>query len=317
MIDIFSSIPVRAQDITASLMNTHIQIHEKDLFTGVFHVNGKPQLVLLFAQGRIISMYKLTDGIWQRIPKADWDDVIAESSGDLRVASIATEGLRLLRLFLESDFSQSKTILSLPASELTSCVNNWQRGDRAGLVSVYQNGSGALMLFPPGEVNPAEAVMMDELQTQTGSAVVNQIRAWGSRNCQILLCTYHPNSEAWMEYSLRVSFAQFIQIILKRYGEMAGQFLVTNLNEQVNDEARSWDMALSLYGSKLSNNQFFENMERAGRAYVTIFSAMSAQMNEVVGEKLVVSIRKDAIMQLDLDNRTLVQEYVISRLDQG
>jgi hypothetical protein len=315
--DIFSLFPVRAQDVTANFIHAEIEIHQKDLFTGVFHISGKSQLVFLFAQGRLVSVYKLTDGDWSTLSRSGWDAAIAECSGNLRIANIAAEGVRLLRLFLESDLTESKLIPSMPASELTACVNGWQRGDKAGLVALRQSGAGALMLFPPGETSSAEAVLMTDSQTQTGMAAINQVRAWGSRPCEVLLCVGKLNSEAWKEYSLRVSFGQFIQLLLRRYGELAGQFLVTDLNEQVNGMAQSWDMALSFYGTKLSNRHFFESMERAGQAYVTVFGAMGEQMKEVVGEKMLTDIRKEAIMQLELDNRILVQEYVISRLEQG
>ena len=317
MLNIFSSIPIRAQDVTGNLIHAQIQMHEKDLFTGLFHINGKEQFAFLFAEGQLILAYKHSNSTWLNIPKLEWDEMISESSGDLRVTSLAVEGVRLFRLFFESDFSDAKTIPSLPASQLNSYVDRWERGDKAGIVIIRQDGASALMLFPARERASTEAVFVSDLQTQTGSGVANQIKAWGDRSCQVEACTYNARSEAWREYSLRISFGQFVQSILHRYGELAGQFLVADLNEQVNDETKSWGIALSLYGSSLSNRQLFETLDRAGKAYVTMFNAMGEQMKVVVGEKVVGNIHKDAIMQLDLDNRVLVQEYVISRLDQG
>ncbi len=314
MLDIFSPIPVRAQDVTANLINTQIKIHQKDMFSGVFHISGEAQSAFLFISGKLISVYKLVNRNWRRFPKVEWDDVIADASGNLRVATMSGEGLRILRLFLESDFSESKTIPSLPASELAAYVKNAPAGNYTRLISLRQNGASALLLFPPGETTPAEALLVDEDQTQTGVMVSNQVRAWGDQACQVLLCGHDPNSEAWREYALRVSFAQFTQLVLKRYGEIAGKFLVTDLNEQINDEAKNWNIALSLYGDKLSNRQFFEDTQRAGEAYVTIYTAIREQMKSVVGDKVVVDIRKEAIIELNLDTRILVQEYVISRL---
>lgn len=314
MIDIFSPIPVRAQEITANLIRAQIQIHENDLFTGIFHVHGKSQLVFLFTHGRLISIYQLGERNWWQPPKLQWDDVIDEGSGELRVASVSDDGLRVLRLFLESDFSESKTVPSLPASEIPSYVGHSKGKNDIGLVSVRQNGSSALLLFPAEAESPAEAVLVDDLETQTGSAAVNQIRAWGSRACQVLFCASEPRSEAWREYFLRVSFSQFIQLILSRYSQLAGNFLVTDLDEHVNEQAKNLDIALSLYGTKLSNRQFFENAEHAGKVYASIFGAMNGQMNGIVGERVALSIRKEAVLQLELDDRVLVQEYVISRL---
>jgi hypothetical protein len=314
--DIFSPIPVRARGITASLVNTEIRVYEKDMFTGIFHANGGSQLVFLFAQGRLLSVYRLEGGRgWRLVPKSEWDDAIAGAAGELRVTGLTGDGLRLLRLFLESDFSDSQTEPALPASELTAYVKH-ARGHRAGLVSLSHSGTTALALFPAGTENPAEAVLLDDQQVQTGSVALNQIRAWGSRSCRAQLSACEPRSAAWREYFLRVSFAQFVQFVLSRYGELAGNFLVTDLGEQVNDEMQGLGVALALYGNKLSNRQFFENAERASVTYTAIFEMMLGQMRAVVGEKVVLSLRREAVMQLELDDRAFVQEYVVSRLKQ-
>lgn len=316
MLDIFSSIPIRARDITGNLIHAQIQIHENDLFSGIFHINGNGQSAFLFAQGKLISIYKLSDKRWLKVPGAEWEELISGSSGELRVASLAIEGVRVFRLFFESDFSEAKTVPSLPASELSSYVNHWQRGDKAGIVLIHQNDASALMLFPARETTSTESVLVSDLQPQTGFLVVNQIKAWGNRLCQVTACTYDERSEAWNEYFLRTSFSQFVQNVLRRYGEIAGQFLVSDLNEQANDEMKNWGMALLLNGNSLSNRQFFETLDRAGQAYVTMLNTMNEQMKVVVGAKVVMNIRQEAIMQLVPDKRVFVQEYVISRLSQ-
>jgi len=314
MLDIFSSIPIRARDVSSNLIHAQIQIHEKELFTGLFHINGKEPSAFLFAQGKLFAVYKLSEKRWLNLPPSEWEGEITSSSGDFRAVSASMEGLRLLRLFFEADFSEAKTNPSLPANELNSYVGSWQRGDKAGLALVHQNGVSALMLFPAKESVFTEAALINETQTQTGPMVINQIKAWGNRPCQTEFCVYQEQSEAWREYSLRVSFGAFVQFVLRRYEELAGRFLVTDLGEQVNEETQSWGLALSLYGSALSNRQFFETAERAGQTYVTIFDIVGKQMTAVVGEKMATNIYKEAAMQIELNSRMLVQKYILSRI---
>lgn len=317
MVDIFSSVPLRARDISGNLIRAQIKMHEKDLFSGLFHIGGIEQSVFLFAQGKLFSVYKLLNDDWVSLSKSEWDQKISRSSGDLRVVSLAVEGLRVFRLFFESGLSEADSATSLAASELNSFVSSWKRENKAGIVLISQNEAVALMLFAAQETAFSEAALVSGLQTQTGSMVANQIKTWGERICQVTAGAYNERSEAWREYSLRISFGKFIQSALERYGELVGQSLITDINEQVNDEMRNWGIELALYGSGLSNRQFFETLDRAGQAYVTIFNLIDNQIKAVVGEKVVAGIYKDAIMRLDLDNRILVQEYVMSRLDQG
>lgn len=317
MLDIFSSLPIRAKDANGNLVHAQIQMHGKDLFTGILYIRGTAQLVFLFAQGKLISIYRLSENHWLDLPKMEWDETIAASSGELRITPLSVENVRVIRLFLESDFSAAKTIPSVPAGELTFHANQWRGGHRAAIVTVRREDAGALLLFPEAESTFTEAVLVSDVQTLTGPAVANQIKSWGDQPCQVTTCVADDRSEAWKEYFLRVSSGKFVQNVLQRYGELAGQFLITDLNELVNDEAKSWGLALSLYGINLSNRQFFETLDRAGRAYVTIFNIISGHMQKVIGEKVVTDIRKEAIMRLELDDRILVQEYVVSRLDQG
>ena len=318
MLSIFSAIPIRIKDVSGNLIHAQIQVHGKDLFSGIFHIAGETgELVFLFSQGKLVSIYKLVENRWAGLPKMEWDETIASCTGELRVTNFSVESLRLLRLFLEADFSESKTVPSIPANELAFRAS--QRGDsgRAALMTIRRDSAGAILLYPASQTSFTEAVLVSDMQAQTGPAVANQIKSWGNQLCQVDTCVSEDRSEAWKEYFLRISFGQFVQYVLQRYAELAGQFLVKDLNDQVNDEAKSWGIDLSLYGNNLSNRQFFETANRAGRAYVTIFNVINEHMYGVIGEKVVMSIRKDAVMSLDLDSRILVQEYVLSRLDQG
>lgn len=318
MLSVFSAIPVRIKYVSGNLIHAQIQMHGKDLFSGIFHITSETgELVFLISQGKLVSIYKLVEKRWISLPKMEWDETITACTGELRITNFSIESLRLLRLFLEADFSESKTVPSIPAKDLTFRANQRRDGGRAIVETIRRDNAGALLLYPASESAFTEAVLVSDIQVQVGPAVANQIKSWGAQLCQVDTCVSDDRSEAWREYFLRISFSQFVQYVLQRYAELAGQFLIKDLNDQVNDEAKSWGMDLSLYGHNLSNRQFFETSDRAGRAYVTIFNVINEHMYGVIGEKVVMSIRKDAIMHLDLDARILVQEFVLSRLDQG
>ncbi|MEW6403199.1 MAG: hypothetical protein AB1649_15495 [Chloroflexota bacterium] len=314
MVDLFSSIPVRAEGVTGSFVQTQMQMRARDLFTGLFHIRGERQLVLLLLHGRLISLYELVGGRWELLPQILWDETIASSGGDLRELGLPDEGLRVYRLLLEADYGEARTMPSIRAYELTPYVSNWHRGGRAGLVFLHQPDVSAVMLLPARSPEPTEGVLVSRSQLRTGPAVVTQVRDWGDRLCQVTLCAQSERSEGWKEYNLRISFGGFMQRSLERYEELAGRFLVADLGEQVNMESHSRGWAISLFGHNLSVRQYFETAVGAGRAYATLLNVINQQMNSVVGNRMAESIFSSAVLQQTEDERNLVQSYVISAM---
>ena len=315
MIDLFSSIPVRLEGVTGSYIHAQVQMRARDLFTGLYHIGGTGQLALFFLKGKLVGVYRLTDGRWNCLPHPVWDETITGwASGDLRELGLPEDGLRVCRLMLEADFGDSRTLPALRADELVPYLSKWHRAGKAGLALIRQSDFSAVMLLPADSLEPTEGVLVSRFQLRTGPAVVTQVREWGDRPCLVTLCTHRDDSDAWKEYNLRVSFGALVQRALKRYEELAGRFLISDLGEQVNQETRSRGWAISLFGNSLSVRQYFQTADSAGRAYAALLAIMNGQMDSVVGGKMVESILSAATVPLQDEARTLLQDYVLSRV---
>lgn len=311
MMDLFSSIPVLIDGVSGGYILNQVQMRGRDLFTGLFHVSGSQEFTVFFSEGRLVSLYRLNGGCWEHIPAAAWDETLSHAAGDLRELRLPDEGLRVWRLLLETDFGGARTVPSLRASELNSYLSKWQRGGKAGLALVRQAELGAVVLLPSDSPEPTEGVLVSRSQLKTGLAVVTQMQTWGDQICQVKLCTQNERSEGWREYNLRVSFGLLIQKVLKRYEELAGRFLVSDLDEQVNAESHSRGWAISLFGNNMSIRQYFETTKAAGRVYAALLNIMNRHIDSVVGRKMAETIFSNTMLQLNEEARSLLQMHVL------
>lgn len=318
MLDLFSIVPLRMQGISGGYVQSQIQIHQKDLFTGMFHLSyEKTEHVLFFLQGKLVSIYQLGEGFWEALSHKDWNDIISAARGDLRVLPLLVDGLRLYRLLLESDFSETFASNELPANELAKYFSILPRDGRDTLAIIRQGESIAVLLLASENASITEGVMLSALGAQIGPGVLNQVSAWGNRICQLYLCRYNPWSEAWREFALRNAYSTFVKKILTRYEELAGRFLVSDIDELVNEECSTHMWAISLHGHTLSNRHFFDTTQIAARAYSTLLEIMERQMEMVIGSKMAGQVLQNALLQLPVDARQLLREQVIVQAQLG
>lgn len=319
MLDLFSLIPLRMQDISGGYIQSQIQIHEKDLFTGIFHLSHeKTEYVFFFLQGKLVSIYRFGEGFWEALSIKVWNDIISTSRGDLRVLPLPADGLRLYRLLLESDFSETLTSKELPADELMAYFSVLPRDGRNTLSVVRQGESLAVLLLASENATVTEGAMFStSLGAQVGPGVLNQVSAWGDRICQLYLCRYNPSSEGWKEFALRTTYSNFVKRVLTRYEELAGRFLVSDIDEQVNEECNMHMWEISMHGRALSDRHFFDTTQSAARAYSALLEIMEKQMEMVIGPKMTGQVLQEALVQLPADMRQLLREQVVSRTQLG
>jgi hypothetical protein len=315
MIDVFSSIPIRVPGASATEVQAQVQLHARDQFTGLFHLQGEDgQLVLLFFKGKLTAARQFRGRDWEPLHAHLQDDALAKAKGDLRILSVPPEGLRLFRLLLGSDFGESNTIPSLPASKVAEQVANWQRAGRTGLALVTdREGDSAVLLLGSDGGALTDGALVSPAGVQAGAGVLNQIGAWGERPCSVALCLYNPESDVWKDHDLRVSFARLLQTTLARYAELAGRMLVADMGEQLNAVSSNEGWDVSLYGSSVSNRHYFETAENAARAYARLLEVVDRQMDLVIGSKMADQIWMDALTKLPGPAQQMIREQVVTR----
>jgi hypothetical protein len=313
MLDIFSFVPLRMKDVSGGYLSAQVQINEKDLFTGLFHLDsGEEQDVLFFWQGRMLAFYRLERNSWMPVPFSEWNQAIAASRGDLRVLPLPVAGLRLYRLLLESDFSNLPAPVQVKASELHHLLSVSGSGDLPSLAFIRREDAAAALLLSADNNVATDGVLVSASGALAGLGVLNQIRSWGERVCQVWRGRPALSSDGWMELQVGSSFSLLVGDLLARYEELAGRFLTSYLTQQINSEcdARRW--AISFYSRSISNQHYFDTSENAGRAYAILLDAMYKEMSAIVGAKMSMRILQEAIDRLpETARRALLEQALL------
>ncbi|HEX2696589.1 MAG TPA: hypothetical protein VHM28_02700 [Anaerolineales bacterium] len=312
MFDLFSSLPVRNKEVTNSYLQTLLKIEERELFTGVLHVqNGeKGQVVLLFQQGAQSMVYSLRDGGWRSVSKPDWKHELAQAEGDMRVLALPVEGLRTFRVFLELEKNEAHTSVSMNADQIPAKIADWEQTHTPSLLHVQQHDIQAFFIVSGEPGSSLESLLVGAERFQSGAAVLAQIKSWGPRACLVTRLPTDLESPAGNEYILRMGFSSLVQKALERYQELAGRFLVAHLNDEINalNEQNHWSMYFS--GTNIVHREFFADTEQAGRIYRILLEKMRSEMNLVVGSDIAAKIFTDALATLSPRPREWLEKYV-------
>ncbi len=316
MFDLFSSIPVRNKDLPAGSVQTLIHVHEREMFTGVLHLQNLEggQAALFFVQGILSLFYALSDGYWAAIPATDWRLKLAHMDGDLRILTLPVDGLRTFRLFLDVAEGEVNTFTALPATVVPDKIGEWQRANTPSLIHIRRNEMVVFLALPGNMLSSTDALLLSPDRSQTGLGVLTQLRSWGERPCDLRHCSTDLGSPAGQEYGLRVAFLRLVQKALERYQELAGRFLVSALDEEINqlNRARGWSLIFS--GTGLTHREFFSDAYRAGEAYRAILAKMEGEMELVVGSRVANQIIQQALLELSPISRGWLYEYVLAKL---
>jgi hypothetical protein len=315
MFDLFSYLPVRNKDLPAGSVQTLIHVHEREMFTGVLHLQ-KPdggQAALFFVQGILLLFYSLSDGYWAALPATDWRMSLAHAAGDLRILPLPVDGLRTFRLFLDASEGQVDTFSGLPATVVPDKIGEWQRASTPSLIHIHRNEMVVFLVLPGNALTSTDALLLSPDRFQTGLGVLTQLRSWGERPCDLIHCGTDLGSPAGQEYGLRVSFLKLVQKTLERYQELAGRFLVSALAEEINRMTRERGWSLTFAGTGLTHREFFTDAYRAGEAYRAILSKMESEMELVVGSRVAGQIVQQARLELSPISRGWLDEYVLAK----
>src|SRR5215831_16176724 len=101
MFNLFSSLPLKNKGVTASYLQTLLQMQARDLFTGLIHVSdgADKRGVLFYVQGAELLFYVFGDGHWKSVSRAKLSAELEGLSGDTYILALPAEGMRILRLF--------------------------------------------------------------------------------------------------------------------------------------------------------------------------------------------------------------------------
>src|SRR5581483_9748934 len=312
MFDLFSSLSVRNKEVANSYLQTLLKIQERELFTGVLHVqNGeKSQAVMFFREGVLFAFYTLVGRQWLSVSRQDWNHELTQTEGNVRVLALPVERLRIFLLFLEHERNEEHTFISINADK----IPDWEQSDSPSLVHVRQGETQAFFVFLGGPSLPLESLLIGSERFQSGSAVLTQIKSWGNRACYVTRLPTNLESVGGNEYVLRVAFSSLAQRTLERYQELAGRFLVTHLNDAINYLNEQNRQSMYFLGTNVNHREFFMDSEQAGRVYKILLEKMYEEMSLVVGSEIAGRIFEDALASTSPRLRRQLETYVLARI---
>ena len=315
MPNLFASLPIRNRDLLPDSLQTLVNVHEREMFTGILHLQTptEGEAALYFVQGKMVLLHALTGAGWLPIPPTDWRMRLSHLGGDLRVLTLPVEGLRTVRLFLDTSGGEENALGELPARLLSEKIGEWQASASASLIYIEREDTLVFVALPGNLLGATEALLLAPEHFQTGAGVLNQFRAWGERPCRV---THHTNdiaSASGREYALRLAFLRLVQKALERYQDLAGRFLVGALGEEINHLNRSRGWSLYFAGAGVTHREFFQDAGRAGAAYQVLLANLENEMQLVVGSQVANQIIGEALSALSPRAWELVNEYIVSK----
>jgi hypothetical protein len=95
--------------------------------------------------------------------------------------------------------------------------------------------------------------------------------------------------------------------ILSRYREMVGQKLLQLMDRELNRQISPWQWNISLNDNVMADSHFFPSINDATHAYRSLFMAMGAQMNFVIGNTLTQRLLDDTFEMIHPDERAILR----------
>jgi hypothetical protein len=316
--EVFSSLPVQNREASASYLQTLSQMQEHSLYTGLIHVSNSAakQIVIFYVQGREMLFYSFIGTRWKLMSRAERSDqLVANAGGDIRFLALPAEGMRILRLFLEVDTGGSINFLPASAVQIPAKLSEWQSEKTPGLAHIRRpQGTNVFFLLSAAASVSTETLLIAANYVQMGTAAINQIKTWNESDARFVQLPLDLTCEGGREYFLRISFIDLLQKILMRYQELAGRFLLMNLNEEINriDSERGWSIYVS--GANMVHREFFAGVEDAAQVYRTLLDKIGSEMSLVVGTKVASEIIKTALLQLPANEQHAVTDNILPNM---
>jgi hypothetical protein len=124
---------------------------------------------------------------------------------------------------------------------------------------------------------------------------------------EVTLYTYVPSAQAYRCALLRQGAMDWGYQILSRYREMVGQKLLQLMDRELNRQISPWQWNISLNDNVMADSHFFPSINDATHAYRSLFMAMGAQMNFVIGNTLTQRLLDDTFEMIHPDERAILR----------
>jgi hypothetical protein len=283
--------------------------HLQSQLTGVFEISHPPkiQLFFLIVQGRVTNAYLVTPDLRQKIQPDEWTGYLGDVRAHARILTLPLEAIRVSKLLLEC--SQRQGSFQLPTRELVRRIDGWSTSPEVIAIQINWPGAEGVLVFPGKDAPVQPAIFMTHGQIVTESDAVIAITHWKETTCTVSILADDGSADVWKEYKLRLVFTRAAELLLTRYKELAGQSLVSALNQDIDDETLERGWRISCLGNGMIDHHIFSSPQEAAEAYRVLSGMIQAHLDTVLGSKIAHTIFTDIFEGMDLESQGILRAY--------
>lgn len=278
-------------------------------FTGLVHArpaDGFPVDVVVVS-GRVLRAYVFT--------ASTRPESLTESQFQSRLAAfenfhavqvkLPAHALRLYMLFAESAGDGDSRLV--PTSEVVSLLPGWQSLQDPSLVSFHWPSADALLFLPGGGSFARHSVFVSGAKVD--QEVIPAIEMWAEPTCRLIRHAPIPNTAAWREYHLHLTFTAIFNAFMVRYEQFGGRPVITDLVNQLTELSQEQGWNIGFVGAKMFDRQLFADEKQAARLYRALLRAVLSHAEAVLGAPRTESMLKLIISQSDSFARSYAQDF--------
>ena len=314
MKEFFSSLPVIHQNVSGGYVQALVQIHRQELFTGMMSMSypSDQVLALLFWEGQPLNLYRCLKDRSENIPRQDWSAELDRPNAAVSQLSLALDELRLIRVLFESVVEGADRAL-LASPDLMIRLKDWAMLEEESLVWV-SSGRGSTLGLVGGFGDPS----FECTDLVDGSAHFARRNTEGAdfpagSDYEVVRYACRNRQKAWREHKLRLAFNPFMQLLVSRFGELAGRILAERLCRQLSNWCEDGGWKISIGGNGVANRHFFESLEQAVGVYVGLVRRFQDESSLAIGPRLAENLLREALTRLSAHPRALMVEHIYSR----
>ncbi|MBV6395723.1 MAG: hypothetical protein HFACDABA_01304 [Anaerolineales bacterium] len=298
-LETFASFPRHRQAVSSGALSALIQLQRQDLLTGLVDVMYGPaeQALLFFNVGAPFALFELREKRWRRVPPSQWSVSFARPDGEAAIVPLDGDALRLALLALETEPSQTETILLRPAG-LKAHIGGLRPRDAASLLWVRHETLQAMIFVPGRGLSARDAVVFSPSGASSDEDAFSQLTGMSDQLIRISQIEYAGMPDFLNEYALRVAFLVLAESSLKRFEELAGDTLVESLGQEINRYAFHQGWKIQFFGGRVQHRQFFPSAPEAAAVYRGLFRSMREYAHRVVGGALAASMVREGLQSL-------------------
>ena len=284
---------------------------QQSLYYGLVEISypSRERIALFFVENKVTCVYSANLGDWTRIPVDEYISLLENAESSVRIVPLPLEGIRIGKVMLEC--KNTGNTFTIPTSDLKIHLEEWQRLPRITINHVHWIDAEAIFIVPGHRMPIQMALFASQEQVLGGEKALARALAWHELQCEVTTYADEIRTDACLEYHLHLYFTIVLELILKRYDELAGHGLANIVSGALSDMAGKQGWHIQAMDGIVTDNEIFNSHQAAFAAFQTLAGACLSQIETVLGPKLTSTIVEEAIQSIDKTGQEILLQYPI------